>query len=136
MKVVQRVFSPTKNRRLNELVGLLLLACALLLLLALASYTPLDPSLDTAGGYLSGRPAHNWAGLLGAGLSDLLLQAEGLSAFLVPLLVGGLGWIWLRSRPVGSPVSKLIGGLLCLIFVPTLIGPVARPCALAPRHSD
>jgi DNA segregation ATPase FtsK/SpoIIIE, S-DNA-T family len=122
MKVVQRVFSPTKNRRLNELVGLLLLACALLLLLALASYTPLDPSLDTAGGYLSGRPAHNWAGLLGAGLSDLLLQAEGLSAFLVPLLIGGLGWIWLRSRPVGSPVSKLIGGLLCLIFVPTLLG--------------
>ncbi|HZC43991.1 MAG TPA: DNA translocase FtsK [Acidobacteriaceae bacterium] len=122
MKVVQRVFSPTKNRRLNELVGLLLLACALLFLLALASYTPLDPSLDTAGGYLSGRPAHNWAGLLGAGLSDLLLQAEGLAAFLVPLLVGGLGWIWLRSRPVGSPASKLIGGLLCLIFVPTLLG--------------
>ncbi len=122
MKVVQRVFSPTKNRRLNELVGLLLLACALLLLLALASYTPLDPSLDTAGGYLSGRPAHNWAGLLGAGLSDLLLQAEGLSAFLVPLLIGGLGWIWLRSRPVGSPISKLVGGLLCLIFVPTLFG--------------
>ncbi len=122
MKVVQSVFSPTKNRRLNELVGLLLLACALLLLLALASYTPLDPSLNTAGGYLTGRPAHNWAGLLGAGFSDLLLQAEGLSAFLVPLLVGGLGWIWLRSRPVGSPISKLIGALLCLIFVPALLG--------------
>ena len=122
MKVVQRVFSPTKNRRLNELIGLLLLACALLLLLALASYTPLDPSLDTAGGYLSGRPAHNWAGILGAGFSDLLLQAEGLSAFLLPLLVGGLGWIWLRSRPVGSPISKLIGGLLCLLFVPALLG--------------
>src|SRR6185437_12970351 len=30
--------------------------------------------------------------------------------------------IWLRSRRVGSPVSKLIGGLLCLIFVPTLMG--------------
>jgi S-DNA-T family DNA segregation ATPase FtsK/SpoIIIE len=122
MKVVQRVFSPTKNRRLNELVGLLLLACALLLLLALASYTPLDPSLDTAGGYLSGRPAHNWAGLLGAGLSDLLLQAEGLSAFLLPLLIGGLGLLWLRSRPVASPISKLLGGILCLIFVPTLLG--------------
>ncbi len=122
MKVVERVFSPTRNRRLNELIGLLLLACALLLLLALASYTPLDPSLDTAGGYLAGRPAHNWVGLFGAGLSDLLLQAEGLSAFLVPLLVGALGWLWLRSRPAGSPVSKLVGALLCLIFVPTLLG--------------
>ncbi len=107
---------------MNELVGLLLLACGLLLLLALASYTPLDPSLDTAGGYLAGRPAHNWVGLLGAGLSDLLLQAEGVAAFLVPLLVGALGWLWLRSRAVSSPVSKLIGALLCLIFVPALMG--------------
>ncbi|MGH9615348.1 MAG: DNA translocase FtsK 4TM domain-containing protein, partial [Acidobacteriaceae bacterium] len=122
MNVVLRVFSPTRNRRLNELVGLMLLACALLLLLALASYTPLDPSLDTAGGYLTGRPAHNWAGLLGAGLSDLLLQAEGLSAFLLPLLIGALGWVWLRSRAAGSPASKLIGGILCLIFVPALLG--------------
>ena len=122
MNVVQRVFSPTKNRRLNELVGLLLLALALLLLLSLVSYTPLDPSLDTAGGYLSGNPAHNWIGLFGAGISDLLLQVEGISAFLLPLLVGALGWTWLRSRPAGSPVSKLTGGVLCLLFAPALVG--------------
>ncbi len=122
MNVVQRVFSPTKNRRLNELVGLLLLAFGLLLLLSLVSYTPLDPSLDTAGGYLSGSPAHNWIGLLGAGLSDLLLQTEGLAAFLLPLLVGALGLTWLRSRAPGSPISKLIGGVLCLLFAPALVG--------------
>jgi S-DNA-T family DNA segregation ATPase FtsK/SpoIIIE len=122
MNVVQRVFSPTKNRRLNELVGLLLLALGLLLLLSLVSYTPLDPSLDTAGGYLSGNPAHNWTGLFGAGLSDLLFQSEGLAAFLVPLLIGALGWTWLRSRPAGSPGSKLTGGVLCLLFAPALVG--------------
>jgi S-DNA-T family DNA segregation ATPase FtsK/SpoIIIE len=122
MKIVTSIFSPTKNRRLNELVGLLLLVVSLLLLLSLVSYTPLDPSLDTAGGYLSGRAAHNWAGILGAGLSDLLLQTEGLSAFLLPLLIGALGWTWMRSRPAGSPVSKLIGGILCLLFAPALVG--------------
>jgi DNA segregation ATPase FtsK/SpoIIIE, S-DNA-T family len=122
MNVVQRVFSPTKNRRLNELVGLLLLATGLLLLLSLVSYTPLDPSLDTAGGYMSGSPARNWIGLLGAGLSDLLLQVEGISAFLMPLLVGGLGWTWLRSHSTSSPISKLVGGLLCLLFAPALVG--------------
>jgi S-DNA-T family DNA segregation ATPase FtsK/SpoIIIE len=122
MNVVERVFSPTKNRRLNELVGLLLLALALLLLLSLVSYTPLDPSLDTAGGYLTGNPAHNWIGLLGAGLSDLLLQVEGIAAFLVPVLIGMLGWTWLRSHHAGSPVSKLIGGVLCLLFAPALVG--------------
>ena len=122
MNVVERVFSPTKNRRLNELVGLLLLAFGLLLLLSLVSYTPLDPSLDTAGGYLSGAPARNWIGLFGAGLSDLMLQTTGLAAFLVPLLVGALGWAWLRSRTAGSPVSKLVGAVLCLLFAPALVG--------------
>lgn len=122
MKVVDRVFSPTKNRRLNELVGLLLLVTSLLLLLSLISYTPLDPSPDTASGYLSGRPAHNWAGILGADLSDLLLQAEGISAFLLPLLIGALGVTWLRSRPAGSPISKLVGALLCMLFAPALVG--------------
>jgi S-DNA-T family DNA segregation ATPase FtsK/SpoIIIE len=122
MKIVTSIFSPTKNRRLNELVGLLLLVVGVLLLLSLVSYTPLDPSLDTAGGYLSGRPAHNWAGILGAGISDLLLQAEGISAFLLPLLVFALGWTWLRSRPAGSPISKLTGAFLCLLFAPALVG--------------
>ncbi|MEO6829638.1 MAG: DNA translocase FtsK 4TM domain-containing protein, partial [Acidobacteriaceae bacterium] len=122
MNVVQRVFSPTKNRRLNELVGLLLLAFGLLLLLSLVSYTPLDPSLDTAGGYLSGRPAHNWIGLFGAGISDLLLQVEGVAALLLPLLIGALGWRWMRSRTTGSPASKLSGAVLCLLFAPALVG--------------
>ena len=49
MKYFLRAFTPTKNRRLNELVGFLLFVSATLLFLALASYSPLDPSLNTAG---------------------------------------------------------------------------------------
>ena len=49
MKFFLRAFTPTKNRRLNELIGFLLFASATLLFLALASYSPLDPSLNTAG---------------------------------------------------------------------------------------
>jgi S-DNA-T family DNA segregation ATPase FtsK/SpoIIIE len=122
MKVVERIFSPTKNRRLNELIGLLLLALSLLLFLSLVSYTPLDPSLNTVAGSLSGKPAHNWIGLFGAAAGDLLFQAEGIAAFLFPILIGALGWAWLRSRPTESPASRLVGGILCLLFAPTLIG--------------
>lgn len=122
MKVVERVFSPTTNRRLNELIGLLLLALSLLLFLALVSYTPLDPSLDTVGRSLPGKPAHNWIGVFGAALSDFLFQAMGLAAFLFPVLVGALGWAWLRSRTAESPISKLVGAGLCLLFVPALLG--------------
>ena len=122
MNVLQIAFSPTRNRRVNELVGLLMMVASLLLLLALLSYTPTDPSLNTAGGYLSGRPAHNWAGLMGAGISDLLLQSEGLAAFLLPVLFGGLGWAWLRSRPTPSPISKISGACLWLLFAPAMFG--------------
>ncbi|HUZ05159.1 MAG TPA: DNA translocase FtsK [Acidobacteriaceae bacterium] len=122
MNVLHVAFSPTRNRRVNELVGLLLLVASLLLLLSLLSYTPTDPSLNTAGGYLSGHPAHNWAGLLGAGISDLLLQSEGLAAFLLPVLFAGLGWVWLRSRPALSPISKISGACLGLLFAPALFG--------------
>jgi S-DNA-T family DNA segregation ATPase FtsK/SpoIIIE len=80
MTLLMRVFTPGKSRRLNELIGFLLLVCASLLLLALVSYSPLDPSLNTAGS-LGSRTARNWIGLFGALASDLLLQSAGICAF-------------------------------------------------------
>ena len=118
MKPVSLVLTPTRNRRLNELVGLLVLACAVLLFLSLVSYRPTDPSLNTVG---SG-PVRNWIGPAGAYLSDFFLQLEGLSTFLLPILLGALGWTWMRSRPAGSPGSKSIGVVLSLLFAPALFG--------------
>ena len=122
MKPLKLVTTPTRHRRLNELIGLLLLVAAILLLLALVSYRPADPSFNTVGGYAVGRPAHNWTGLVGAWISDFLLQLEGITAFCFPLLAGALGWSWLRSYPAGSPGAKLTGILLCMIFGPALAG--------------
>jgi S-DNA-T family DNA segregation ATPase FtsK/SpoIIIE len=122
MKPLKLVTTPTRNRRLNELIGLLMLVSAILLLLALVSYRPTDPSFNTVGGYAASHPAHNWTGLIGAWISDLLLQLEGLSAFCLPLLAAALGWAWLRSIPTGSPGAKLIGIVLCMIFGPALAG--------------
>jgi S-DNA-T family DNA segregation ATPase FtsK/SpoIIIE len=117
MKPLERVLTPTRNRRLNEVIGMVLLVAASLLFLALASYHPTDPSFNTLGGQ-----AHNWTGLVGAFLSDLLLQMEGVSAFMVPLLLAALGWTWLRGRPAGSPAAKASGVLLYLIFAPAIFG--------------
>ena len=122
MKPLELALTPTRNRRLNEVTGMVLLVAASLLLLALASYCPTDPSLNTVGGYATGRQAHNWAGLVGAITSDLLLQLEGVAAFLIPLMLGALGWTWLRSRPAGSPTAKWSGVLLYLVFAPALFG--------------
>ncbi|MFY9745440.1 MAG: DNA translocase FtsK 4TM domain-containing protein [Acidobacteriaceae bacterium] len=118
MKPVRLVLTPTRNRRLNELVGLLVLASAVLLFLSLVSFRPTDPSLNTIG---SG-PVRNWIGPAGAYLSDFMLQIEGVSTFILPILLGALGWTWMRSRPAGSPGSKTIGVVLSLLFGPALFG--------------
>ncbi|HEY6249568.1 MAG TPA: DNA translocase FtsK 4TM domain-containing protein, partial [Candidatus Angelobacter sp.] len=90
MKYFSRIFTPTRNRRLNELIGFLLIVSAILLFLALASYSPLDPSFNTAASSFSSHPARNWIGLFGSVLSDLLLQFVGITVFFVPVFLGVL----------------------------------------------
>ncbi len=127
MKPLRIVLTPTRNRRLNELLGLMLLAAGGLLLLSLVSYTPLDPSLNTVGGSAAatsaahaGSPVHNWIGPVGAYVSDTLLQILGISVIFLPLAIGGLGLAWMRSRSAGSPLAKVIGITLWCLFGPAM----------------
>ena len=88
MKALRTAATPTRNRRLNEILGLMVLAAAALMLLALVSYTPTDASLSTVGGDAGANGvaahAHNWTGVFGAYLSDALLQVLGIAVFLFP----------------------------------------------------
>jgi S-DNA-T family DNA segregation ATPase FtsK/SpoIIIE len=119
MKPIRIVLAPTRSRPVNIFLGMVLLLVALLLFLALVTYHSTDPSLNTATG--TAMP-HNWIGLFGAYLSDLLLQALGITAFLLPLWLGGVGWTWMRSRPGGSPILRWMGTLLALTFLPAVFG--------------
>jgi DNA segregation ATPase FtsK/SpoIIIE, S-DNA-T family len=127
MKYFSQIFAPTNNRRLNELIGFVLCISGLLLFLALASYSPLDPSFNSASVLTGSQSARNWVGLVGAIVSDLLLQALGIGAFLVPVFLAALGSRWFRSRKVTSPVAKSLGAIWLLVFVPALL-------ALMPGH--
>ena len=127
MKFLSTIFEPTRNRRLNELVGFLLCVSALLLFLALASYSPLDPSFNSASVLTGSHAARNWIGIVGAYLSDLILQFWGVGAFLLPLFFGMVGVRWFRSRAVQTPIAKTLGGVWLLMFVPALL-------AILPGH--
>jgi len=122
MKYFSQIFAPTNNRRLNELIGFLLCVSGLLLFLALASYSPLDPSFNSASVLTGSRAARNWIGLVGAIVSDLMLQGFGIGAFLIPVFLCALGSRWFRSRKVVSPVAKSLGAIWLLVFVPALLG--------------
>ena len=127
MTAFSRAFTPTNNRRLNELVGFLLLVSALLLFLAIASYSPLDPSFNTASTPLPSHPSRNWIGIAGAYGSDLLLQFAGLAAFVLPVYLGMLGARWFRSRKIESPVARVLGAGSLVVFASALL-------ALLPWH--
>jgi S-DNA-T family DNA segregation ATPase FtsK/SpoIIIE len=124
MKTLRLISAPTRNRRLNEICGLIVLVGAALLLLALASYTPSDPSFNTVGGdagTAAAHATHNWTGIFGAYVSDALLQVLGVAAFFFPVLLIRLGVCWMQSRPAGSPMAKLTGLALWIVFAPAAI---------------
>jgi S-DNA-T family DNA segregation ATPase FtsK/SpoIIIE len=122
MKPIRIALTPTRSRPLNLLLGAVLILAATLLLLSLATYHPSDPSLDTSTGVTGPHAVRNWIGPSGAYLSDLLLQFLGITAFGLPLWLGGLGWVWARSQANGSALLRWTGVILTLAFLPALAG--------------
>ena len=116
-----RLLTPTGNKRLNELVGFLCITLAVLLALALLSYSPKDAAFNVSAPLPDGSPARNWIGPVGAYGADILFQIFGFAAFLLPAAALVLGWRWFRSRAIDSQVSTLVGFGLLLLSLPSLL---------------
>jgi DNA segregation ATPase FtsK/SpoIIIE, S-DNA-T family len=121
MDYLTTIFVPTGNRRLNELIGFLMCVSALLLLLALVSYSPLDPSWNSASVLTGSHGARNWIGIVGAYTADAVLQLLGVGAFLLIIFPAMLGARWFRSMKVQSPLAKSLGAIWLLMFVPAML---------------
>ncbi len=100
------------RRRLQEIVGLLVVALSVLALAALASQNPADPSWNVA----TATPATNLLGLPGAILADMALQVIGpvsLLLFAIPLCHGVREIVHQRaSRLRLRAVAWITGGVL------------------------
>src|SRR5580704_12940524 len=104
------------HRRMMELVGVGVAAAGVVLLLALFTYSPGDPSLNHA----TGSAPHNIVGLPGAYISDLLLQTFGLAIVLVPvaLITWGVSVACIGLGDVGGAATHAgAGGLVGLALV-------------------
>src|SRR5688572_13897135 len=88
--------------------GTFLVALAMLLLLALASYRPSDPAFNTA----AAGPVRNWLGAPGAYTSDLLLSIWGPPAGLLVPLIALIGLRITRGAYAGRWVRALLLTLL------------------------
>ena len=111
------------SQRSAEFGGLLLGLLGLAILVALATYDPRDPSLNTA----TTRHVANMAGPVGAMLSDMLLQGFGIVAVLPGLAM--LTWCWriASHRGLGSFLGRVASLLAALPLLAAMISVVPLP---------
>jgi S-DNA-T family DNA segregation ATPase FtsK/SpoIIIE len=106
-----------------EAAGLALIALAITLFAALVSYSPSDPSLNTA----TGQSAGNLMGLAGAYVSDIVLQSLGLAGGLLVPIAAGWGWRLWKDHALSRPWLRL--GLMPFTL---LCAAIALSCVHAP----
>ncbi len=116
-----RVLTPTENHRLNELIGFVGMTIAILMALALISYSPHDPSFNVSAESSSLHSARNWIGPVGAYGADLLFQCFGYAAFLLPVGMFIMGSRWFRSELLESPAIKIAGYSLLVLMLPAML---------------
>jgi len=91
------------RKRLLEATGTALVVASLVVLVALLTYDPSDPSLDTA---VDG-PVRNLLGHDGSYVADFLIQTLGLAAYLIPVVLLGWAFRLLLQRPLRGLLRRL-----------------------------
>ena len=103
-----------RSTRLTEFLGVLCFAAALMLLISLATYSPSDPAPFFKAGAV--HQAQNFIGPVGAFLAELLVaQLFGMASWLLPVVLGVLGWKLFWCRPIEAPYTKAAGLALMLL---------------------
>lgn len=113
---VARLLCHPKSR---EVLGVLLIACSILLMASLVSYNPSDPSFFHYRGQMA-TPVRNLGGKVGAHLAGDLFELLGLSSFLLPIFLFFLGWVIFRHRGLELWGLKLSGLSLLAISLSVL----------------
>ena len=104
--------SPSQKRA-AEISGLICLAVALFLMLALLSYHPLDPSFTH---YVpEDAPLHNWTGAAGSYTADTLLRLLGIGILWLPVLLLVAAFLYFRE-PQFRIWAAAAAGLASLVF--------------------
>ncbi len=120
------------SRRINEFTGVVFFACALIWFIALATYRQSDPVWFFNDAGLG--EVENFAGRFGAFVALASLQVFGYSSYLLPFVLGVVGWHYFWCRKVDAGYTKLFGAVL---FVTCLAGLMALAwSAFAPADGD
>ncbi len=119
---------PAAARGLREAAFWVLAACALVLLLALASFDPSDRSFSYTGE--PGRVG-NLIGPLGAWTADVLFMLFGLPAFIFPVALAYAGWVAFKHDPAAGAARTTVA-----LRAAGLVLALLSSCGLATLHFD
>jgi S-DNA-T family DNA segregation ATPase FtsK/SpoIIIE len=98
---------------IRDFLGIAVLAFSLFAIVSLITYSPADSSMNTA---LSEQAeVTNSGGLVGAYISDSLVQLFGSGAFFFPLITLILGWACVRGKEFSHWPLRLGSGIFLLI---------------------
>jgi len=120
-------FTSAVSRGLRESAIIALAIAALVLFMALATYSPDDPGFSFTG---TSGAVHNRIGIIGAWVADVLFFLFGRPAFLFPLVLGAAGWGLQRRMRTETNVSRANTLVRVLGFALVLVA----SCALATLH--
>ncbi|MBU0548555.1 MAG: DNA translocase FtsK [Candidatus Omnitrophica bacterium] len=109
-----------RERRLNEVKGVILVAVGLMVLASLLRFDRADLIFFTSHPYI---PPKNLLGVFGAYLGGLIIFLFGnISSYTIPLLVIMLGVKFFRQDKPYLSIPRIIGMLVLLISLSSLIG--------------
>lgn len=111
-----------RERRLNEIKGVILVACGIIILASLVSFTPFDLSFYTSSPNI---PPKNWIRTFGAYLAGLVLFLFGWAGYLVPFFILYLGVKFFRHQQPDLRLAKIAGLFVLLVSLSSLISLVS-----------
>jgi S-DNA-T family DNA segregation ATPase FtsK/SpoIIIE len=91
----RKPLSPQMRHRLREGLLLASVACAVFLLISLATYHASDPGWSSTG---LGKKVANWGGRVGAWIADIFLSLFGMVAYLFPFLMVLSSWLAVQEH--------------------------------------
>ena len=105
----------------QDIKAILFLTLGIFLSIALGTYHPMDPSLNSLGNPLSG--IHNRCGYVGSFLSDILYQLLGIHAWFLVLALfhGGITSFLQAKRKRTLPPYRGLGALALIISLSGLL---------------
>jgi S-DNA-T family DNA segregation ATPase FtsK/SpoIIIE len=119
------------SRRISEVIGVALFAAALIWLIALATYDPNDPVWFFSTG-THDVPA-NFAGRVGAFLSELSYQVLGYASYLIPASIAVAGWHYFWCTKIDAVYTKLVGAVMLFCCGSAFLGLTLGRVDFGPR---